>query len=446
MPISLEAKHILVETANCLRNQDESAARAHFSRLEPQAQHAVYRRLWEMMGSPQTHSDFGRAAFWNQDAQTAPLSQKLRAVEAGLVTPPNEERSPRQARPIPSGASKVLVNAFIDCGFDPRFDFSGDYMNPPPESPTLWKTLVRWITYIEFTLRSYFSFDPEERAFRQMLLSSAKAELNWAKQTESTFIDKYDNANHVRIREYDFLESASEFYKQLHPEHEGRLYPDELLVPIHYTNHPQASYWHKDCAEPNWENGDLSRAGSWGYWRLSGDMYGYHSPSSNPRQSAIDLIDYRYVPHYLFFRAMTAPSDALKTALREYRSTISSITTDAKCARSFETCKQQLLPKIEAFHAAWTNYSRSHELLEEVQSLFSKADPYQAERDHDRAKISSFFTQFVEKIREIFHDDKKSQLHLEGYRSLKQTLLRDFPLSHSARLLTAYTERWPHWG
>ena len=438
MPISIEARNILVDTANCLRNQDESAARAHFSRLEPQAQHAVYHRLWEVMGQPQTHSDFGRAAFWNQDAQTAPLLQKLRAVEQGLVTPPNEERPRRQAMPIPSGASPVLLKCFNDCGFDPRFDFSGDYMNPPPESLTCWETLVSWITYIEFTLRSYFSFDPEERAFRQMLLASAKAELAWAKQTESTFIDSYDTRTHVWIREYDFLESASEFYKQLHPEQEGRLYPHELLVPIHMINHPQDGDWRwgKDRAEPNWENGDLSRCGSWGYWRLREEMYVY----ANRNRPLIDPVEYHYVPHYLFIRATAAPSDALKTALREYRAALSSITTDAKCARSFETCKQQLLPKIEAFHTAWTNYIQSHELLQEVQAIFSKADPYRDEYDHNRKKIPSFSTQFTEKIREIFHDDEQGRLHDEGYKSLERTVLRDFPHSHSARLLTAFAE------
>jgi hypothetical protein len=467
MPLSIEAKNSLFHTARCLRDQDERTALDHFSRLEPSCQNAVYHRLWEVMGRPQTHPDFGRAAFWGQDGQTAPLLRKVYAVEHVLsVRADTPIPVSRDIQQIPSGAIPIIKdnNACgswglgCDHGLDPRCSFDGTYINPPQQL-SLWETLLSYIAYLEFVLSSYLSFDPEERSFRQMILTCAKAELGWAKVTEL-------GLEFMGTREHDFLESASDLYKHLHPQTSQRLYPNELLIAIHLID---------NLAIPNWE-----RADDWGLWRLQQKMYLplIDRRTNTSRGAPLDPIENRHVPPYLFFHAIRAPSQALKTALREYRAELASITTDAKCARSFQACKERLLPKLEAFHAAWNNYINSHELLQEVRAFFEKEDHYRSFYDNMREQIpDSWFSLFLSELKyKILEtcDDVLNMVGIDdvldmvgmlsdqcsrrfedgqytvrqrsaGYNSLKTSVQRDFPHSHSARLLAYFDETRGEW-
>ncbi|MBI2811747.1 MAG: hypothetical protein HYX67_13100, partial [Candidatus Melainabacteria bacterium] len=356
MPIN--ANNSLISTARFLREQDEQTALNHFlavGRQSPEIENQVYRRLWEVMDRPNTHADFGRAAFWNRDHQSAPLSKKTQAIEDILNT--LSERPARTEPNIPEGAKKVDLDAFHDCGFDPRFDPKGDYQLPQAKfSFSAWAS--EWIAYIEFTLRAHFSLDPAERALRQMILSTARTESQFSKYTQSAFVRESgfgSDISNTFTSEHEFFNQTSDLFKTaLPPAHTAsRLFPSELLKASHSLAKPQAYYWDKSHLRPGNQNGDLSRCAHVGLWRLREEMYIGHG-------GRLDQFEYRFVPHYIFNHATNARSEELKTAMRSYRTTLSSLVVDQKCARSFAVCKEKLLPSLATFNTAWQNYVDSH--------------------------------------------------------------------------------------
>ncbi|MBS0604586.1 MAG: hypothetical protein JSS60_06060 [Verrucomicrobia bacterium] len=449
MPLSPELKNSLIATAVSLREGDERSALHNFRRVcaqSPDVANLVYGRLWEVMHRPTFHTDFGRAAFWNQDGLTAPLAKKTRAIEEVLKSLIQESRVPLQAAPLPPGAKEVNIPSFFDCGFDPRFSTEGDYLLPPQESSSGWlsETIQEWTAYIEFLLRAYFSSDPEERAVRQMILSCSKAERAWGTQTSHTFTEDYEGIHTVFALEHDFLNQASEFYKKTHPGScaaTDRLYPSELLRGLHHIYKPQADYWSAQAATPDWENGDLSRCGSWGLWRLREEMYTVYNERER-RMSSLDRQEFRYVPHYLFIHATAQPASELKTALRQYRAELAAMIIDQKCARSFAACKEKLMPKMQAFHSAWESFAKSHELMKEANAVFSKEDHYKPMYDQGKWEAALSQIPFFEKLYEAYnihfhsHSNYWHDYYMgKGYASLKQSMQRDFPASPSARLL-----------
>ncbi len=454
MPVILSAdlKNALILTARSLREGDELSALNHFRTVctqNPEIANRVYGRLWEVMERPD-RIDFGKAAFWNADGQTAPFPKKTKAIEDILKTLLDQSRiAPPPSPPLPPGAKPLNgFHFFFDCGFDPRFSTDGNYLLPVESISWEWlcKQIGQWAAYLEFTCRAYCSFDPEERKLRQMILSCAKIEKAWGDQTKHTFTEEYEGIYSVFALEHAFLNRTSQFYQMLHPASppSTRLYPSEALQAIHSINKPQASYWRKELAAPGLENGDLSRCGIWGLWRLSKGRYDVYNQREK-RHIRLDQHELRYVPHYIFIHAIEEPSCALKTAIREYRQELSSLITDQKCARSFASCKEKLLSKMHALHTAWDGYVNSHELLKEVNTVFSKQDHYKPLHDNElwetqMSHIPFFSTLYktynlhVHDAGAYWHDHYRD----EGSSHLKQAIQRDFPNTLSARLLRAY--------
>lgn len=450
LPLSPDLKNSLISTAQAFREGDEAVALRYFhsaSAQDPQVANQIYRQLWEVMHCPNI-VDFGRHALWNQNGQTAPLSKKTQAVEDVLKMLIEQAGTPNSPS-LPAGVKPVIMPAFFDCGLDPRFSFDGNYLLPSLKNGfslnSFRRTISEWIAYLEFFLRAHLSLNPEERALRQMILAVSKVENAWTKSTQFTFTEQYEAIQSVFVEQREFLEKASGLYQMLHlnPNAPARLYPCELLVPLHHINKPQSESDKKNATVPGKENGDLSRCARWGYWRLRKEMYDVYNPSR--RRELLDLHDLHYVPHYIFTNATGKPADNLKAALREYRAELASIVIDQKCARSFQACKEKLLPKLEAFHIAWNRHTDSHELLKEVNEVFSRMDPYKTSHDYKKWKMemsnlpcfADLYMQYVMRFYDSSHYWENRYDH-EAYDSLKKIVLRDFPQSHNARLLRAH--------
>ena len=344
--LSIEAKAALIDTARSLWNRDEPAALLHLDRLNPQLKSEVSDIL----------------------TNDSSLADKIKAVEKILSSHFPIHTPPSSPKETPLGARTVEIKAWYDCGFDYRFSFEGDFLLPPTRN-SWYQASKNYIAYLEFQSRSMLASAPEECAIRQLLLASAKAELAWARTTAKTFTVAFDHTNFSVICERDFLESVSKLYQFFHPHATGRLYPDEVLNPIHSINCPQGTSFDKRRARPGWENYDLRRTVSAGFWRLNSEMY-----------TDLDRIEYNYVPHYLFIDAVHASSDGVKNAIRELRCEITAISVDFPCARSVQVLRGRLLPKLNAFHVAWTAYINSHDLLQEVQAIFSFYRPNSSAR------------------------------------------------------------------
>ena len=311
--LSPDVKNSLIATARSLREGNEAAALTHFRSLQnTEVENRIYGRLWEVMDYPNTF-DFGRYALWNQHGQTAPLPKKTQAIEDVLKTLIEQAGFLRPAPlPLPPGAKEVSMPAFFDCGVDPRFSKDGNYLLPA-EKLAVKSILSKWVARIEFFLRAYLSTDPEERRLRQMILSLAKAKEHLVKCTEYAFTNNIMEIPSVYVMQREFLEKASTMHKIAHPDPNAqpRLYPSEVITPVHPTNKPQNKLWAKNYARPNWQNEDLARSGSWGYWRLCEGMYESFNLSSN-RTTYLDTFDLRYVPHYIFINATEKSSAEVK--------------------------------------------------------------------------------------------------------------------------------------
>lgn len=401
-PLSIEAKAALIDTARSLWNRNEPAALLHLDRLSPQLKSEV--------------SDTLKAA--------SSLSEKIEAVEKILSRHFPIQTPPSSPKETPQDAKIVEVKAWYDCGFDHRFSFEGDFLLSPPRNSWV-QASKNLAAYLEFQSRSMLSSDPDECNIRQLLIASAKAELAWARTTAKTFTVAFDHTNFSVICERDFLDSVSKLYQVFHPHTTGRLYPDEVLTPIHSINCPQGTSFDKRRARPGWENYDLRRTVSAGFWRLNSEMY-----------TDLDRIEYNYVPHYLFIDAVHASSDGVKNAIRELRYEINAISIDFQCARSVEALKGRLLPKLNAFHASWTAYIHSHDLLQEVQAIFSGQDHFQLYYEYFRTQsfhsFSTLLTNWDDKMK---MQEVETDLFNLAYESIKKAVLRDFPNTLSGRLL-----------
>ncbi len=407
--LSIEAKSALIETARCLWNRDISAAFVHLNRLSPQLKSDVCGRL----------------------EKATSLMEKIQAVEDVLCKHFPIHTPPSSPKDVPLGAKPIEIKAWYDCGFDPRFSFEGDFLLPSQDRS--WTELSwHWAAYLEFQSRSYCSMDPNERKLRQLLLACAKAELAWSKTTLKTFTVDFDHTNFSVMRERDFLDSVSNLFHFFHPETTGRLYPDEALTPIHSINCPQGRSFDKRRARPKWENFDLRRTVSAGFWRLNSEMY-----------SQLDPIEYNYVPHYLFIHAVQTSSEKLKNAIREFRTEIAATIVDSQCARLFSILKERIIPKLDAFHAAWTDYINSHDVLQEVQAIFSRQDHFCAYYEYFRAQNFHSFSALVSNWEEKMKMQKQETcLFDQAYESVKHAVLQEFPHTLSGRLL-ATIERKP---
>ncbi len=96
------------------------------------------------------------------------------------------------------------------------------------------------------------------------------------------------------------------------------------------------------------------------------------------------------------------------------------------------------MPKMHALHTAWDGYVSSHELLKEVNTVFSREDHYKPVHDNELWEMQMSHIPFFSTLYKTYnyHVHNKSNWHShyldERYNALKRTMQRDFS-SHSKR-------------
>jgi hypothetical protein len=325
---------------------------------------------------------------------------------------------------------QVKFDAFFDMGFDPRFSKNGDYFFPNHG----WKNIAQRISGIAnlalFVCKAYLSPSREERQVRQLILKCAKVESIWARFAREIFaygkIEKMDPSL-IQYAEHDFLERSSDLYKSLKKNEAlpPRLFPSELLAPIHTINRPQDKhFWSADYIKnhPGEENGDLSRQAMDGFARLSSNFLDCCLPDKKDKGTY-------YVPHHEFISATEIRSRLLKEKCRDWRQTAAQTITDKKCARSFAACRSQVKKDLTEFKSAWDKYASSHELLKEINQPYSQKDYFS--KYYKELYFKSFFPKdLYMNLSGYFYGGshvRQNEAREAGYASLKKDLREKYP-------------------
>ena len=292
--------------------------------------------------------------------------EKIKAVEK-VLTEDVERATPPAAPQKPANGKELKMPSFFDAGFDPRFTLDGNFFIPETRT---WKTVVREvIAYALFYIKAYCSFNREEREVRKLILRAAAFEQTWSSYCERYLVnDINDPCKHwIPLAEYRFLETIGALYKKsVDDSPSPRLFPREVMMPIHRMNKPQNTTWSDQQGLPYWENQDLNRMG-WAFMRLKNASY-------TVAKGQLDTFEHGYVPHYIFAQAIRQPAEQLKEACRDLRREITGTTSSIKKAFSFGECQTSLNAALRQFNTAWANYVHSHELLTEAQMVFSQHD------------------------------------------------------------------------
>ncbi|HSW85957.1 MAG TPA: hypothetical protein VLG49_00495 [Rhabdochlamydiaceae bacterium] len=315
---------------------------------------------------------------------------------------------------------KVALDAFYDMGFDPRFSKDGNYFHPQ-DKHSLKQRIAEIFNYTLFTCKAYLSPSKEERHVRKLLLKCAKLETVWTKLGQQAFAygnDKTDPSL-VQYTEHDFFERTSDLYKSLKKAQAlpRRLFPSELLAPIHSINKPQSTSQTAEIIKnhPGRENGDLSRQVSNGFARLSKNFLDFHPLDDQTKNKY-------YVPHDQFIKATEPSVWMFKDTCRNWRENVAHTIVDKKCAKSFQECRAELKKDLNKFESAWNFFIRSHELLKEVSEPFSQKDYY--ENYYRELRFKSYFPKdLYMNISGYLYDSshaRENKAHDAGYESLKK--------------------------
>jgi len=288
----------------------------------------------------------------------------------------------------------VQMNSFHDCGFDPRFSEDGTIYLRQSQlcSSHFLITIQKKAMAILFRVKAYFSFNQEDKALSKLILSCAKLEKQYSSCTYDAFVTFDDSSVNPNVSsramkvlpaiEHAFFEELSTLFKELNPGYfyEPRLFPSEILFSIHKMNKPQGEYTSTmKCARPfyenkqgrRWYNEDLDRGMRFGLFRL-------HEPQ--PSQTLEDNSKDAYLPHYLFIHETQQENQALKSACRSLRNTLSRIATEISSGTtSLDLCKTEMRNEIKAFKICWDNYVESNDILKKSQDVFSQVDYYAEE-------------------------------------------------------------------
>jgi len=337
-------------------------------------------------------------------------------------------------------AIPVKYHSFFDCGFDPRFSVDGkSFFQKKWTFGELQQNLKDVFWRAVFTFRAYCSTNTEEREIRQWILTCSKAEANWSNFNREAYVKDHwsNNITYVPYGEHDFLEKSSKLYHKLKPEFPSlRVFPSELLTPIHTINKPQAEHDLPDfiLKQPLLdsfgnpiENADLSGLCTWGFARLSSDFISHHLNKSGLRY---------YVPHREYISATRSSSEELKKALREWRIVVAQNVIDRKCATSFEECKKNILSSLCKFKRSWDSYEQSHALLKEVgnvvhQKVFFE-DYYKNLSFY--SKIPNIFISFFDKFF-VEKRYKKNEYYRDlGYKLLCKAFIKQAPQNLTGNL------------
>lgn len=255
---------------------------------------------------------------------------------------------------------------FYDCGFDPRFSVSGTaYYDKVLKEK--WKGKLHHLLLI---FKAYLSPSSEKRRLFKAVLQCSKMEKSLASDDRKwCVLGRGDTRNHP-LNEHDFLEASSKLSKLLlhnTPSSETvpeRLFPCEILRPIHAINQPQNPSWNaENIKQRGGKNGDLNRLAPFGFYELSDDFV------TNP-------------DHKGFIEATEKPADELKLAMRNWRKLVHKSAYSNIASKNYIEWKQKLQASAAALEKAWENYETSHQVLHKVNQVFNQSDVYKKFYQH----------------------------------------------------------------
>lgn len=373
--IDFNSKKELTAVSRYYRDGQVKEGDAAFEQLDQLTKDAVYQNFWRLDSSK--WRGYPIANFTSEEAfqNAVDLAKKCKAIDQLIIRRTKEKNlSTKDKGILPSGAVKLDFDQLYDCGFDPRYSFDGTYRLPEEGLCTKVQIAIfELIAYACFLLKAFLSLNKEERTMRQMILSCALAEKEWAKFTKKIYVDSKDlSGEWIHTEEYIFLKTVSGIYKALYPEEAlpANLFPADLLYPIHRINKPLEGELKRTCVAPISSNWSLASSASRGFWRLSPPGANYESlfPPTEENREERKL----YVFHSDFIEATADPADRLKEQIRKLRPIFSNLIAQYS---SFEECKAILKPILNKFQDSWNQYIGSHEVLEEVGAVFTIADP-----------------------------------------------------------------------
>lgn len=321
----------------------------------------------------------------------------------------------------------TCIPCFFDCGFDPKWSEDGNIFYAEHCS-NLWdcaNVVYQYAMHLIFTLFSYVNFYSEDRNIRHAILSAACVETDFSQAVENQFsygIHHFYDQNFERLYslEHGFLQTIDKLYKVMFQEegHPQRLFPSEMLIPIHPINRPQnesltpESYLNGTlyC-----ENSDLSRTRTNAFIRLRNPP-SYH----NVRHHS------HFVDHAEYIRATVPAANALKHEMRELRKTLQKVTKEFFTAVNITRTKQLVAENLTQFHVAWNRYVQSHGVLQEAHAVFSQHDPLAQYYDL-AARTSYCFWSYA--------DQRDAASTQGGYVNLERIIRTEYSSTFTAQLM-----------
>jgi hypothetical protein len=289
-----------------------------------------------------------------------------------------------------------------------------------------------------FSLKAHLITNPQERQVRQLILESAKLEAIWANFAQDYLTGQFDfEPRRVFVAEHDFLESADPLYRAVLKNNlffPKRLFPSELLHPIHVINKPQKTEEEKTfiLSHPHVDNLDLARIGAYGFGRLS--------PTTMNSLNDQDKKKY-FVRHADFIRATDDSNSLLKDRVRQLREALIECSTDWKCACSFVQCCKKLQAPLNEFKTAWDLYQNSHELLQEISRPLGKKNYFSNYYQVLREKSLIPLNEYIYKNADLYGTANYLEEHAQdsAAKELKEDLKTLYPHSLTAQMYSQLT-------
>jgi hypothetical protein len=428
------ARSPVIEVSAALHAKTPDLVLQKMNLVPEHAKNKIYRRLWEVMDKP-NKPNYGESSFWEP---TFPAQKKIEAVERVICE--DAEPLPDPVKQVqPANSVEVKMPAFWDTGFDPRFDERGNFILESPKK-SMAQLIVEIAAYCLFVFQAYCSPWSEVRQNRKAILAGASFENIWSSYYVRALVNNIDDPcfHWIPQAEHDFLEKTGDIFRKLthSPVLTTRPFPREVIFPIHRMNKPQDSAWVIEKLKPGLENGDLARMG-FGFTRLNKNAFTLDPPGKE--KFSFDLLEYDYVPHYLFIHATQKSAENLKLACRELRLQLAQTPLDFKSAFSFPSCQVKLRPVFERFNQAWQEYVLSHEILSESQMVWSQVD-YRAREYAALRGETKLSPEKADEKRRI-KDRPSEQAYDTCQEALKTAYIAKYSATRTGRLLKALHDK-----
>lgn len=421
----------LIPVAAALYRGGSEEVKREMQSIEDELKNQVYGKMWEVCGSnPGAGRNFGQTAFYSNDYSPA---QKIDAVERVITDQLASQTIFVPRRLVSEGARSITYEHHYDGGFDYRFNFEGTYYLDPAKS--FWRRPIGVIqdlfAYMMFVLRTSFCRVAGEKKIRSLILKCASSERVLSSYTYNGLVKSHAKypIEWIQELEHGFFEDLSALYKALFQPGNERIFPSEMLRPIHDINKPQSQEDQERYARPGWIHGDLSNSLRI-FMRLAEPSRALSTLTQDERVPINRelSINHQFVPHYIFIDATRDARVGLKTVVRNIRQTLGEVTIGKQ---SIEDLRRELL----IFKATWDAFIKSHEVLGEAQSYLSQNDFYAPV--YDKAKqerTAPFYRRSVKKV-----DDQTLDNGIK--RSIEQVYLRGQPLTPTGRIFQNLREK-----